>query len=130
MKKGRYVRKSGCPVDSFQQMINGKYKLRIIWDLQEGPKRYGEIKTGLLRGKIGTQEIAARVLSRELKALAALGMINRKDYKVVPPKVEYTLTALGQSLIRVISVMHDWGTQHLVLPPEKKQTTSVENRNV
>src|SRR4051812_9116511 len=97
--------KSLCPVDNFQKMISGKYKLRIVWDLQGGPKRYGEIRTGLLRGRVGTEEIAARVLSRELKTLATLGVIHRKDFGVVPPKVEYTLTPLGQSLVPIIAHM-------------------------
>jgi DNA-binding HxlR family transcriptional regulator len=119
MRKCNFAKKSSCPVDSFQHIISGKYKLRIIWDLQEGPKRYGQIKTGLLRGKVGTEEIAARVLSRELKALAEFGFINRKDFRVVPPKVEYTLTDLGKSLIPVIAAMHKWGTRHLILAPEQ-----------
>jgi DNA-binding HxlR family transcriptional regulator len=95
-------------------MINGKYKLRIIWTLQEGPRRYGEIKKGLLRDMDGSQEIAPRVLSRELKTLAAFGLIERTDYQVVPPKVEYSLTPLGQSLLPILTPMVEWGRQHLV----------------
>jgi hypothetical protein len=57
-----------CPVMSFQRMISGKYKLRILWDLRDGLRRYGEIRNGLLRGADGTREITPRVLSRELKA--------------------------------------------------------------
>ena len=60
----------GCPVMAFQAMISGKYKIRILWDLKDGPRRYSEIRTGLLTGAAGTREIAPRVLSRELKALA------------------------------------------------------------
>ena len=103
-----------CPVYGFQTMINGKYKLRIIWALQEGPRRYGEIKKGLLRDSDGSQEIAPRVLSRELKTLAAFGLIERTDYQVVPPKVEYSLTLLGQSLLPILTPMVEWGSQHLV----------------
>ncbi|HEY0756203.1 MAG TPA: helix-turn-helix domain-containing protein [Ktedonobacteraceae bacterium] len=103
-----------CPVYGFQEMINGKYKLRIIWALQEGPRRYGEIKKGLLRDISGSQEIAPRVLSRELKTLAAFGLIERTDYQVVPPKVEYSLTVLGQSLLPVLTPMIAWGRQHLL----------------
>jgi DNA-binding HxlR family transcriptional regulator len=103
-----------CPVYGFQEMINGKYKLRIIWALQEGPRRYGEIKKGLLRDISGSQEIAPRVLSRELKTLAAYGLIERTDYQVVPPKVEYSLTPLGQSLLPILTPMVEWGRQHLV----------------
>ena len=104
-----------CPVYGFQEMINGKYKLRIIWSLQEGPRRYGEIKKGLLRDIDGNQEIAPRVLSRELKTLANFGLIKRMDYQVVPPKVEYSLTLLGQSLIPVLAPMIEWGSQHLMV---------------
>ena len=103
-----------CPVDGFQQMINGKYKLRIIWALQQGPRRYGEIKKGLLRDISGSQEIAPRVLSRELKTLAAFGLIERTDYQVVPPKVEYTLTPVGQRLLPIIAQMVEFGRQYLV----------------
>ena len=107
------ARACGCPVAAFQKMISGKYKLRIVWDLQDGPKRYGEIRTGLLRGAIGSAEIAPRVLSRELKALTETGLIDRKDYGVVPPKVEYRLTRKGRSFVPVIAAIRDWGSRHL-----------------
>lgn len=97
-----------------QKIINGKYKIRIIWDLQHGPRRYGEIQHGLLTGAEGTKQVAPRVLSRELKELRALGLIDRRDYGEAPLKVEYKLTAKGESLIPVISVLHAWGVQHLV----------------
>src|SRR5215471_15899105 len=92
------LRKFDCPVAGFQQIINGKYKLRILWDLQHGPKRHGEIRKGLA-GTIGPKDITPRVLSRELKALADMGLLMRKAYQVVPPKVEYTLTAEARTLI-------------------------------
>jgi len=103
-----------CPVDGFQQMINGKYKLRILWALKQGPRRYGEIKKGLLRDISGSQQIAPRVLSRELKTLATFGLIERIDYQVVPPKVEYSLTPVGQSLLPIIEPMVEWGKQYLI----------------
>ncbi|MDR3574174.1 MAG: helix-turn-helix domain-containing protein [Anaerolineaceae bacterium] len=103
-----------CPIYGFQEMINGKYKLRIIWALQEGPRRFGEIKKGLLRDISTCQEIAPRVLSRELKALTAFGLITRTEFQIVPPKVEYSLTPLGQSLLPILTPMVEWGRQHLV----------------
>jgi DNA-binding HxlR family transcriptional regulator len=103
----------GCPVAAFQKMISGKYKLRIVWDLKDGPRRYGEIRTGLLRGSEGSPQIAPRVLSRELKALTESGLIDRKDFGVVPPKVEYRLTRKGKSFVPVIAAIKDWGTRHL-----------------
>jgi DNA-binding HxlR family transcriptional regulator len=103
----------GCRVAAFQKMISGKYKLRIVWDLKDGPRRYGEIRTGLLRGMPGSAEIAPRVLSRELKALSESGLIDRKDFGVVPPKVEYRLTRKGRTFVPVVAAIKDWGTRHL-----------------
>lgn len=101
-----------CPVQQFQQLIAGKYKLRIVWDLAEGAKRYSDLRRGLLRGAVGTQEIAPRVLSRELKALGEAGILRRIDYRQLPLKVEYELTDLGKSLLPVIEQMHHWGKRH------------------
>ena len=113
MARTKTVPACGCPVAAFQKMISGKYKLRIVWDLKDGPRRYGEIRTGLLRGSIGSSEIAPRVLSRELKALTESGLIDRRDFGVVPPKVEYRLTRKGKSFVPVIAAIKDWGTRHL-----------------
>jgi DNA-binding HxlR family transcriptional regulator len=103
----------GCPVAAFQKTISGKYKLRIVWDLQDGPRRYSEIRIGLLRGNEASREIAPRVLSRELKALTETGLIDRKDFGVVPPKVEYRLTRKGRSFLPVIAAIRNWGSRHL-----------------
>jgi DNA-binding HxlR family transcriptional regulator len=103
----------GCPVAAFQKLISGKYKLRIVWDLKDGPRRYGEIRTGLLRGVQGSAEVAPRVLSRELKALTEAGLVDRRDYGVVPPKVEYRLTRKGKSFVPVIAAIKNWGARHL-----------------
>ena len=106
-------REAGCPVAAFQKLISGKHKLRIVWDLKDGPRRYSEIRSGLLRGLASSAEIAPRVLSRELKALTESGLIDRKDYGVVPPKVEYRLTRKGKSFVPVIAAIRDWGQRHL-----------------
>jgi DNA-binding HxlR family transcriptional regulator len=111
MAKARTAPACGCPVAAFQKMISGKYKLRIVWDLKDGPRRYGEIRTGLLRGMAGSTEIAPRVLSRELKALTESGLIDRKDFGVVP--VEYRLTRKGRTFVPVVAAIKDWGTRHL-----------------
>ena len=103
----------GCPVLAFQRMVSGKYKIRILWDLKDGARRYGEIRSGLLRGGDGSGEIAPRVLSRELKALAAFGLIQRKDFGTVPPKVEYRLTPVGRSFVPVIDAIRKWDHRHL-----------------
>src|SRR5437763_4753960 len=95
----------GCPVLAFQKMISGKYKIRILWDLKDGPLRYGRIKTGLAAGGA---EITPRVLSRELKALAEAQLIERQDFGTVPPKVEYRLSGRGESFVPIIASIRDW----------------------
>ena len=113
MVKMKSAARCACPVAAFQKLISGKYKLRIVWDLQDGPRRYGEIRSGLLRGLDGSAEIAPRVLSRELKALTESGLIERKDFGEVPPKVEYRLTRKGKSFVPVVAAIRDWGGRHL-----------------
>ena len=103
----------GCPIMAFQKIISGKYKVRILWDLKDGPLRYSEVKRGLLRGTVGSAEIAPRVLSRELKALTGAGLIDRQDYGLVPPHVEYRLTRKGRSLIPIVGAIRKWGARHL-----------------
>ena|ERR1700739_1783013 len=113
-KSGESLKRFDCPVHGIQRIISGKYKLRILWDLKPGPRRYGEIRKQLLTGMPGTKAVTPRVLSRELKNLVTLGFLQRTDRGGVPKKVEYELTALGQSLVPVISVMHEWGVKYLV----------------
>ena len=110
-RRGR--QRAGCPVLAFQRMVSGKYKIRILWDLKDGPRRYGEIRSGLLRGGDGSAEITPRVLSRELKALGEFGLIQRRDYGTVPPRVDYRLTRRGKSFVPVIDAIRKWGERHL-----------------
>jgi DNA-binding HxlR family transcriptional regulator len=99
---------SKCPLIAFAQAAGGKYKMRILWELKEGPRRYGELRRSAIVAARGTP-VTPRVLSRELKELYARGLINRKQYPVVPPKVEYSLTTLGKSLIPLIKQIVKWG---------------------
>jgi DNA-binding HxlR family transcriptional regulator len=108
------LKRFDCPVHGIQRIISGKYKLRILWDLQHGPRRYGEIRKQLLTGIPGTKAVTPRVLSGELKNLVQFGLLKRTDRGVLPKRVEYKLTPLGKSLVPVISVMHKWGVKHLV----------------
>jgi DNA-binding HxlR family transcriptional regulator len=108
------LKRFDCPVHGIQRIINGKYRLRILWDLQDGPRRYGEIRRKLLTGLTGTKSVTPRVLSGELKSLVKIGLLKRTERHAVLKRVEYELTPLGQSLVPVISVMHKWGVRHLV----------------
>ncbi len=97
-----------CPAIGFSRIVGGKYKLRILWALRNGPKRYSEIRTSLLKGTLG-QAITPRVLSRELKELRMRGLIHRKQFPVLPPKVEYTLAERGETLIPILNAIVEWG---------------------
>jgi len=128
MAKAKTALTCGCPVAAFQKMISGKYKLRIVWDLKGGPLRYSQIRNGLLRGLNGSAEITPRVLSRELKALTETGLIDRKAYAVVPPKVEYRLTRKGKSFVPVIAAIRDWGARHLSDASGLSQAKTISQR--
>jgi DNA-binding HxlR family transcriptional regulator len=97
-----------CPAVGFSLIVGGKYKLRILWILLQRSFRYGEIRKSLLKGTLG-KPVTPRVLSRELKELQLRGLIHRKQYDVVPPKVEYSLTELGRGLQPVLQAIVDWG---------------------
>lgn len=102
-----------CPIEGFQTLIGGKYRLRILWELRSGPLRYGELRTAIA-ASMGNKVIAARVLSRDLKELVARSMIVRHDHETVPLHVEYSLTAVGKTFTPVLKTIHLWGVRHLV----------------
>ncbi|MBI3678520.1 MAG: helix-turn-helix transcriptional regulator [Proteobacteria bacterium] len=97
-----------CPAVGFSQIVGGKYKLRILWVLNQRPYRYGEIRNSLLRGTL-SKPVTPRVLSRELKELQQRGLIHRKQFDVVPPKVEYSLTERGKTLVPILEAIVQWG---------------------
>jgi DNA-binding HxlR family transcriptional regulator len=96
-----------CPIIGFNRTVGGKYNLRLLYELKDGVARYGELRRALVEATL-EKTITPRVLSRELKELQARGLIWRKQYPVVPPKVEYGLTARGRSLVPVIEAMMYW----------------------
>lgn len=98
-----------CPAIGFSQILGGKYKLRILWALtHRGPLRYSDIRRSLFRGTLG-KPITPRVLSRELKQLQERGLIHRKQFNVVPPQVEYSITERGVELKPILDAIVDWG---------------------
>jgi DNA-binding HxlR family transcriptional regulator len=102
------TRPSGvCPILWFNRIVGGKYKLWIVHELKDGPLRYGALRRGLVDATM-EKAVTARTLSRELKDLASLGLVRRKEFPGVPPKVEYSLAADGKRLIPVIQGMVLW----------------------
>ena len=97
-----------CPAVGFSLIVGGKYKLRILWILIQRPYRYGEIRKSLMKGTLG-KPVTPRVLSRELKELQIRGLIHRRQYNVVPPKVEYSLTDVGRGLAPILESIVEWG---------------------
>jgi DNA-binding HxlR family transcriptional regulator len=95
-----------CTILASISIISGKWKPVIIWMLLSGPMRFGELHKAI-------QGIALKVLSRHLKELEADGIINRKVYAEVPPKVEYTLTEKGMSLNDVMQLLAEWGRKNI-----------------
>ncbi len=96
-----------CPIISFNRTVGGKYKLRILYELKTGVARYGQLRKALIEATL-EKTITGRVLSRELKELQERGLISRRQYPVVPPKVEYRLTDRGRTLIPIIESMMYW----------------------
>ncbi len=97
-----------CSILGAIDIISGKWKPVIIWMLLSGPKRFGELHKAV-------EGIALKVLSRHLKELEADGIINRKVYAQVPPKVEYTLTEMGMSLNDVMQLLAEWGKKNIAV---------------
>lgn len=94
-----------CPVEITMSLINSKWTIFIIRDLLTSTMRFGEIKKSL-------NGISQKVLTSHLRNMEESGLIRRKVYPQVPPKVEYSLTELGLSLKTVINSMHKWGEEY------------------
>ena len=98
---------SPCPVDTALNLIGNKWKILIIHDLMLGKRRFGELRRSISAAK--KQSISQKVLTQNLRELEDAKLICRKVYAEVPPKVEYSLTELGQSLKSVINSLESWG---------------------
>ncbi len=95
-----------CPVSATLDLIGGKYKALILWHLSEGTLRYSDLRKRI-------QGATAKMLTQQLRELEHDQLLTRQVYPVVPPKVEYALTALGESLLPVLMTMRDWGANYL-----------------
>lgn len=96
---------SPCSVETTLLLIGDKWKVLILRDLVDGTKRFGELKKSI-------SSISQKVLTQQLRAMEDDGLVERKVYAEVPPKVEYTLTKLGLSLKPVLDSMSKWGKEY------------------
>ena len=95
-----------CPVEATLGLIGGKYKALILWHLSEKTLRFSELKKFI-------SGATAKMLTQQLRELEAHDLIHREVFPIIPPKVEYSLTELGRSLLPILVAMRDWGTSYL-----------------
>lgn len=102
------IRNYNCPVEAAMDVIGGKYKALIVYELIGGTRRYNEIQRAV-------PQATPRMLSKQLKELEEDGVINRVLYPVVPPKTEYSLTELGKTLVPIVEALCKWGEHYFEL---------------
>ena len=100
------VQDENCPVAATLELIGGKYKALILWNLAEKKLRFSELRKTI-------QGATPKMLTQQLRELEAHNLIHREVFAVVPPKVEYSLTELGRSLMPILVSMRDWGSSYL-----------------
>jgi DNA-binding HxlR family transcriptional regulator len=95
-----------CGLEAALAVVGGKWKVLILWPLCTGARRFGELRR-LVPG------ISEKMLIQHLKEMEADGIVTRKDYREVPPRVDYALTAFGESLCTALTPLCEWGTLHM-----------------
>ena len=110
-----------CEKELTLAIIGGKWKMLILWHLgKEGTKRFGELRS-MMPG------ITQRMLVSQLRELEEDLIVHREVYPVVPPKVEYSLTEIGESLMSILESMYEWGKNYMetVMKDEEEGTDSI-----
>lgn len=105
MYERKTVPNLNCGLDLIGEVLYGKWKIRLLWFINEGYKRPSELQRKI-------PDATRRVLNVQLKELEEHELVKRKIYPVVPPKVEYSLTEFGKTLIPVIAALGQWGDAH------------------
>lgn len=95
-----------CPVEATLDLIGGKYKALILWHLSDGKLRFSELRQRITKA-------TPKMLTQQLRELESQELIHREVYPVIPPKVEYSLTETGRSLMPILVAMRDWGAGYL-----------------
>ena len=98
--------KENCPVEATLDLIGGKYKALILWHLSDATLRFSELRQRITKA-------TPKMLTQQLRELEAQNLIHREVYPVIPPKVEYSLTETGRSLMPILVAMRDWGAEYL-----------------
>ena len=98
--------RNDCPVAATLELIGGKYKALILWHLSDGTLRFSQLRQRI-------SGATPKMLTQQLRELEIQELIHREVFPVIPPKVEYSLTDLGRSLLPILVAMRDWGAGYL-----------------
>ncbi|MCC9070341.1 helix-turn-helix transcriptional regulator [Flavobacterium sp. F-65] len=99
-----------CPLEVAVNSISGKWKVPIVWQINEGKKRPSEFLRGIAK-------VDRRVLNQQLKEMEQDGILTKVSFNELPPRVEYSLTELGEKLVTILWMLNDWGK--LMIPAEE-----------
>lgn len=99
-----------CPLEIAVNSISGKWKIPIVWQINEGKKRPSEFLRGIAN-------VDRRVLNKQLNEMIENGILTKESFNELPPRVEYSLTEIGEKLIEILWQLNDWGK---LLIPEKE----------
>jgi len=102
------IKRASCPVEITLKVIGGRWKVLILRELFQEVKRFGQLHRAL-------QGITQKMLTQQLREMESDGIVHREVYLQVPPKVEYSLTPLGESLKPILDSMHEWGIKQIKL---------------
>lgn len=122
MKRAKY----SCGLEAAFDVIGGKWKLLIMWQLHPEPKRFGELK----RLVVGVTE---KMLIQQLREMEADGLVHREAYPEIPPRVTYSLTPMGLSLKELLPPLCEWGTRHMKRIGQRhlqQEATNIRKRTV
>jgi DNA-binding HxlR family transcriptional regulator len=100
------ISQTECPVTFCMQKLGGKWKPIIIFLIRKGANRFGVLERGI-------DGITKQMLTKQLREMEADGILNRKIYPEIPPRVEYSFTDFGESLFPIIDAMSSWGLEHM-----------------
>lgn len=112
-----------CPMFTAQSLIGGKWKVIILWLLHDTARRFSEIHKAI-------PEVTQSMLTNTLRDLESDGLVHREVYRQVPPKVEYSLTPIGQRLIPVLQQLGDWGVEYMEHTGNTATTTFEKTESV
>ena len=112
----KLVQDGSCPVANTISLLNSQWKILIMRELLlHSSERYSELQHSVAG-------ISQKMLTQSLHEMTADGIVQRQAFPEVPPRVEYRLTELGQSMDPILKAMHNWGKQYLASHPEKRRT--------